>query len=143
MDKYKDPKNTEEITGKLLDSKTHVDVLTVIMDTFPGWVIGLSQKYSEDYRHLQQNWLQVCDKIGTKPTGIVIVDFIDFKNDDYKLLSTFCELMTQSGYCVRRKEEFVACTKCKSAIPTMSIWKKMKGRGLDVPSSWSKKCRKC
>lgn len=140
---YKNPENMVEIQNSLLEAKNHGEVKNIIMETFPEWMLGIISNYCSDYPTFQSNWVTVCDKIGVKPTEIIIVDYFDHNNDDYKLLTYFCEIMTTGGYSVRRKEEFIACSKCGDAIPVLEIWRKMKSVGIQTPLSWSKKCTTC
>lgn len=140
--KYTNPDNFKEIIDSLVEAKTHQDLMDIVQKSFPEWLLGTIKQYSSDYPHLQKNWSIVCDKIGVKPTEIVVVDYIN-SGKDYKLIQAFCELMTTAGYCVRRKEEVIACVKCGDAIPMLELWRKMKKAGLKVPGEWSKKCSSC
>ena len=142
QDKYKNPSNHEEILKKLLEVKTYGEVYEIIKETFPDWIIGHTKKYSTDYPHLQKNWEFLCKKFNTTPKEILIVDYVN-EGPEFKVLNTFCELMTVAGYCIRRKEEFIGCHKCDSAIPVLELWKDLKERGLQVPKNWSKLCVSC
>lgn len=139
---YKDPHNIDNIISKILNTEKHNDIRNIIEETFPSWILGSTDSYCLDYPHLQKNWDHVCDKINTKKTQIVIVDYIN-SDEDHKLIPIFCELMTRFGYCVRRKEEYIGCCNCGKAIPMIEIWKQMKLNGIKTPENWSKKCSNC
>ena len=141
-DKYKNPENKDVIFKKILESKTCGDLYELIKQVYPDWICGNIKSYSKDYPHLQQNWEYVCNKINTKHTEILVVNYIG-KGDDYTLLNTFCELMTTAGFCVRRKEELIGCYVCGLAIPVLELWKEFHTKGLPVPSQWSKQCSNC
>ena len=141
-DLYKDPADMDHVIDRILNTEKHNDVKKIILETFPSWILGTTDSYCLDYPHLQKNWEHVCEKIGVECTRIAIVDFIH-SDEDHKLIPIFCELLTRFGYCVRRKEEYIGCSKCGKVIPMIEIWKQMKTSGLNVPEAWSKKCSSC
>lgn len=141
---YLDPNEDllKNIFESLKNSKTSDEIQNVIETTFPGWLINSTDKYSDDYPTLQNNWLKICDMIDTTPKKIVIVDDIYF-DEKHLLINIFCERMTREGYIVRRKCELQCCEVCKSAIPTFDLYLIMKQKGLSVPKEWRRKCKNC
>lgn len=141
---YLDP--NEDILKNIFDSlkncKSSDEIQNVIENTFPGWLIHGTDKYSDDYPNLQENWLKICNMINTTPKKIVIVDDIYF-DKNHLLINIFCERMTREGYIVRRKCEFQCCEICGCAIPTFNLYLTMKQKGLKVPNEWRRKCKKC
>jgi hypothetical protein len=142
---YVNPVNTNEIIEKIKNGETHDEVVNVITETFPNWIMGWLNEFSSDYPHFQKNWESVCLKTNTKPLRIIIVDKVVFDDPNYSLLRMFCEILTAFGHCVRRKEEFIDCKLCGDALPTPNIYNalKEKGKGLKLPFAWSPKCSTC
>ncbi len=142
---FLNPVNTNEILENVKNAETHDEVVNIITDTFPNWIIGWLKEYSSDYPHFQKNWESVCIKTQTKPLRVIIVNKIVFNDPNYSLLAMFCEILTVFGHSVRRKEEFIECKLCGNAIPTPSVYNalKEKGQGIKIPLAWSPKCYTC
>lgn len=141
---YSNPDNHLQIIEDLKEAKTHTEVLSIITNTFPSWMITYSTQYSDDYPVFTNNWNFVCKRTKSKPLDIVIVDFIDLKNTNFSLLSTFCELLTLFGHSVRRKEEFILCHVCKKCIPAEHVYNQLKERNIEnIPTIWKNLCQNC
>jgi hypothetical protein len=144
MKKYTDPPNIDELVTCFNNlPQDSAEIQKFIETTFPGWIVLSTTHYSPDYPHLQRNWEAICKMNGVTSQKIVIVDYINFNKDEYKLINLMCERMTTSGYAVRRKEEFIYCNKCYGALPIKQIWKDFKDKGIPVCSVWSPNCSKC
>lgn len=143
MSKYINPPNSEEIIDKLKNAENHTQVVDIINNTFPTWILGWPKNYSYDYPEFTRNWKQVCEKINCQPLCIVIVDKISFNDKNYSLLQMFSELLTVFGHSVRVKEEFFECKYCGNILPTQPIYNKLKENKVLVPTSWSMKCSGC
>ena len=114
------------------------DVFDLIQSKYPNWIVDLVDRYSEDYPHLQNNWKKLAEISKMKMNKIVIVE--NFENEDQL---SFAELLSQSGFVVRTKTEFIPCTVCHSAIPTKTIYNKMKENIKQIDFEWNNKCRNC
>lgn len=143
LDKYMDPENKDEILKKIRKAETHSDVVKIINDTFPDWIMGWPKKYSDDYSFFTTNWQDGCEKLNCKPLCIIIVDKIVFHDKNYSVIQMFCELLTLFGHSVRRKEEFFECKFCGKILPTEPIYDGLKKSGALVPQIWSMKCTNC
>lgn len=141
--KYKDPSNVDEIIESLKNAETHKDVVNIINTTFPDWILGWPKRYCIDYPSLKNNWEFICKESNTKPLSVIIVDHLEFKSQDHKLLKVFAEILTVFGHSVRRKEEFIECKYCGDAIPNKNVWKQFKDRKIQCPGFWSLKCQGC
>ena len=142
-DKYANPENTQDILKLISTLPTLGDVKPVLEETFPGWIVGGMPYYSSDYQHLQKNWEMMCKAMSVKPVQIVIVDELYF-DDEHSLLQVFGDIMTQSGFCVRRKEEFFPCKKCGAALPQPGLYDIMKEKGVaSLPNRWFPICTNC
>ena len=129
---------TEEITfNEINELPTMKDVFELIETKYPDWIVDLVDRYSEDYPHLQNNWQTLVNISKTKMQKIVIVE--NFINEEQL---SFAELITHAGYIVRTKAEFVPCSVCRSAIPTQTIYNKMKEH-IKLDFIWTNKCRNC
>jgi hypothetical protein len=140
---FEDPENVEEIIKKVKECETHDEVVKLINETFPGWILGWSKKYSTDYQHFQNNWEFVCKKSGCKPLNVLIVDTIVFNDPKYTLVKLFSELLTVFGHSVRRKEEFIECKICGDALPSEEVFHHLVERMMTKLDCWMVKCRNC
>ena len=140
---YEDPENTQEIIDKVKECSMHDEVIKLINETFPGWILGWPKRYSSDYPHFQYNWDFVCKRSGCKPLSVIIVYKIVFDNPKYTIIKLFCELLTVFGHSVRRKEEFIGCKICGDALPSKEVFFQLVERKATNLDSWMIKCRDC
>ena len=76
MEKFKDPKNSENYNKyfqELLLIKNEEDTLKYCNEYFNGWILYTMDKYSEDYKFLDDNWNFVLNKINPRPNKQKIV----------------------------------------------------------------------
>jgi hypothetical protein len=139
---YQDPENTLEIINNIKSLKTIGEVHHLVLSLYPEWILGNLSSYSLDYSSLQTNWENMCKILAVEPSKILIVDDFEF-DDNTKILCTFSELFTRSGFVVRRKSEIISCGNCGLAIPTPEVYKKMKENNVEVPETWSQNCQNC
>jgi hypothetical protein len=137
------------ILNKLKSATNATEAEEIINEVFPGWLICHLYGYCDDYPHFTTNWEKICDKIGTTPKFIVLVNDIEF-TESPTLKNKICEFLTMYGYCVRRREEFLPCGSCEKAIPCREIWNLLKQHNTNTPNSgivlpevWSNKCVNC
>jgi hypothetical protein len=141
---YVNPENYNEVVEEIKNAEKHDQVIEIINKTFPRWILGWPKRYCQDYPHFQNNWEFVCKKTGCSSLSVIIVDYVDFKSPQYKLIRMFCELLTLFGHSVRRKEEFIGCKVCGDAIPTQKVYKQLLERKvLNIPKVWSLRCKNC
>jgi hypothetical protein len=140
---FQDPENVDEIVEKIKECENHDQVVDLINETFPGWILGWPKRYSVDFPHFQNNWEYVCKKSGTKTLSIIIVDTIVFNDPKYKLVKMFCEILTLFGHSVRRKEEFIGCKVCGDVIPSQMVFQQLVERKVTTLDCWMVKCRGC
>ena len=142
---YSDPENKDEIIEKIRYCKTLKDIETLIIETFPNWIIKFSNKYSNDYPHLQSNWENISKEFKIKNCQIIIVDKVIKENDEkHTLLIIFAELFTRSGFIVRDKDELIVCEVCNAAIPCEETYNMMKEKGIELPiNEWNPYCSEC
>jgi len=147
MDKYKNPPNVQEYIHRFMTLSNKEEKQKFIEDTFPGWFIASSDRYCVDYPHLQLNWEAMCKTHNVQPQKIVIVDEVHFDlkeaEHNHSLLMLICDILTKSGYVIRRKEELTGCEKCQHAMPTQALWCFLKEKSLPVPRVWSSTCSTC
>jgi hypothetical protein len=140
--KFRDTPERENIIDKLKTSASETTSEQIINVYYPDWLKLSTQKYSNDYPHLQKNWQVLCNQFHTTPKRIVLVEEIHFEND-HKILQQVCDFLTQTGYCVRRQEEFVFCSVCGGAIPCVEIYNLLKEKKFPVPQKWRDMCIDC
>lgn len=131
-----------DIIISLSSAKNPKEAEKIIQQHYPNWLILSLDGYSNDYPHLQKNWERLCSDLKVTPRKIVLVNEIVF-GDEQTTLNKICEYMTTQGYVVRRSNEFIACSHCEKAIPSMEIWRLLKEKGFPVPNIWANKCTEC
>jgi hypothetical protein len=141
--KYINPPNHEEIIEDIKNANMHDDVVNIINKTFPSWILGWPPKYCSDYPQFKTNWEYVCSKTNCNTLSVIIVDYFNFNDPQYSLTKLFSEILTMFGHAVRRKEEFIECKYCGSAIPNKEIFQELKKRNIPSPQRWSLKCKDC
>lgn len=143
IDKYIDPYKTPEIVEKLRNCPTVGHVKALVDETFPDWFVTTMEVFCPDYPHLQKNWKTICRMSNTKRAQVMIVDDFSF-DEGHSLVTHFAECFTKAGFAVRRKQEFIPCEKCSSAVPTQIMWHILKEKGnFEIPKIWSAKCVGC
>jgi len=143
MTLYKDPEDVESLLHKLQDAETIDDVIKLTTNTYPDWIIGFIDDFSDDYPHIQRGWSNMCEKIGLKRNKIIIVDDIIF-DTEHTFIIAISECLTRSGFMVRRKSEYIPCNVCKKAVPSYKSWKVMKDNSISgIPSTWKDTCTTC
>ena len=141
--KYRDPNNTKEIIEEIKKCATMGDVNNIITRVFPDWQIAAFSGFCTGYPHLNNNWYNLCSRIGVGPTQVLVVRELSFE-DDHTLLRTFVECLTRAGFAVRRMTDYVPCSKCENiAVPTPQIHELMKEKGIVVPDTNVPICISC
>lgn len=146
MEKKYNDNDYKIIEKKIINAVNHNEVLDIIQTTFPNWIVNCSKKYSDDYKHFQNNWEFVTKKIKKqtktecKPLDIILVNYIDNSN---RIITLFTEILTIFGHSVRRFNEFICCPTCGNCIPNKHIYNQLKERKISVPTQWSSKCSTC
>ena len=117
---------------------TMKDVFDLIEKKYPNWIVEMVDNYSIDYPHMQNNWQTLANHSKTKMQKIIIVECFD--NEEQL---SFAELLTQAGFIVRTKAELIPCSVCRCAIPSQSIYNKMRQHNIQFNFEWNNKCRNC
>ena len=139
---YKDPENVEELIEKIRTFPTIKEIYEFINEIYPTWIIIIISKYCKDYSIFDKNWKDICALNGSKQQAIIIIDDMIFDNE-HKLIGAFAEVLTSTGFVLRRKLEFSYCTKCLDAvIPTEELYNKIKDKN-NIPLKWSSHCINC
>ena len=125
---------------------SEIELLVYVDNLLPEWVEDTTmKKYCDDYTWLTRNWHKLCEVNNTTPKRIVLVSDINFLDESQRglVMRKLCDDLTAIGYVIRRSGEFIACSKCRKAIPCKEIYNLMKEKGAPVPEFWSDKCTKC
>jgi hypothetical protein len=144
--KYKDPENTDEIVKKIFDSPTLKEIEEIINEIFPGWIVCFVGRYSTDYKHLENNWSEILKNSSVSKKMIMMVDFMNENENDenYRLINMFASIYIMSGFAVRTKYEITSCSVCNAALPTESVFNKIKEKNLPLSiEKWDSKCSTC
>jgi hypothetical protein len=140
---YEDPENVESLIEQLKASPTVRDALNVMKNVFPDWWNGQTlDSYSVDYPTLTCNWMGVTTNLKCKPTVIMLVENVEL-DDNHIFTRSMCELLINAGFSVKRNIDYVACLKCKNAIPSKELHAEMKTNNVVVPNQWSHSCISC
>ena len=111
---FTDPANKEEIYSRIQKVTNGTEIYSLVMEVFPDWILEECKNYEPIYSSFSDNWVKVSSKFFQKPRKILIVNQIVFEDPDneYTILKMFCEILTRTGFCVRRKEELKRCNEC-------------------------------
>lgn len=143
FEKYRDPENLEEIKEKIKLCTNLAQVVPLVKEVFPEWIVGEVKGYSEDYYVLTNNWDKTCKQVKTTRQCILIIDDEQFSHETHRLSGLFCEMFTRCGFSVRYAGHIIPCTVCRRAIPTKEIYNLMVENGTRVPKVWSRFCKSC
>lgn len=135
-------KDKTTIIEKLKNAPTFKEILIIIQEVYPNWIIGTLENFSKDYPTLNSNWNKICEDFKVKPAKILLVEEVNF-DEDYKLIRVFSDLLTRMGFNIKHKNHLVSCPKCMSAIPTKICYELMKDNNFDIPEKWSSNCNNC
>lgn len=144
--KYKDPKDVEDIIKKVKECPTLKEIEELINGVFPGWIICFIYRYSNDYKNLENNWNEILKNSSVSKKMIMMIDFMNENETDenYKLINMFASIYIMSGFAVRTKYEITSCSVCNAALPTESVFKKIKEKNLLLSiDKWDSKCSTC
>lgn len=143
--KYKDPPEHAAILTRLIqDVKTIKDVKDLVDEVFPGWIITFLPGFSDDYPHLNRNWLSLCTMNKTHPTQVIIVDNYPNIEGDYTLVGHFSECFSRAGFIVRKMTEYIPCSVCNRALPTEVGYKALQSNNIkDIPGEYRTHCSTC
>ena len=142
QDLFKDPSNVDEIKEQIINCPTVKDVIEIINNVYPYWLVNTIDDYSEDYPHLTKNWEIICEKFQIQKQKIIVVE--DIVNDsEHKLVKFFADYFTSVGCIVRTKCDIIPCIVCNRGIPNEVIYSKMKELEMNIPEKWLAKCVNC
>ena len=149
MSIYEDNENLETILEELKNCHMIEDIMKLVNNYYPTWIVYILDRFSDDYPHLTYNWEHVAKLNNVKKAKIIIVDELNF-GDNFKMLNTVCEILTKSGFLVRDKKDFIKCPVCDGVLVTNSIYHILYkintndgARKIQIPTSWSDKCTGC
>ena len=94
-----------------------MDLLNEIKENNPNWIKYVLDDFSDDYKGLKNNWVEICKMLKTKRKKIIIVENI-FNDENNKKM---CDLLGTSGYCVRTLYDYFPCPICNLALPTKFV----------------------
>jgi len=83
----------------------------------PELIVASGTKFHPQYKHLTDNWNYVCQKLGCQPAKILLLSKYP-ENSDNQFLYYICEMLTNSGFCVRKSEHYGRCLNCGVICPT-------------------------
>lgn len=113
------------------------NILTDIVDKYPGFIVHILDKFTVDYDMFNETWALLCSKhIPAKPTPKNLLLVSSIENSD------LCDMLTEQGYCIRKTTEFQPCDgHCNKAIATPELHTFLVSKGFDV--GWNRYCRDC
>lgn len=129
---YKDSENWESILDLMKTKKTMIEILDLLKETYPGFVVGFMDGYSPEYPHLTEEWEKIVKDIGVKRTQVMIIDNVIF-DENHKLVKNFCECFTRAGFSVKMKMEFIPCSNTGLAVPSELLYHIYKKSNRIVP----------
>ena len=114
------------------------EILAVVNNVIPDWLISQSKKYDKELSKFDENWKKVCKMIGCQKDSIFIVEFSPATpNDpDRKKILELCDHLTKHGNVVRDYRDFELCSECQCVKLTIAASEKLK-------REYSEKCKVC
>lgn len=111
---FTDPENKEEIYSKIQQVTCASEIYSLVNDVFPDWIVDECKDYEPSYSSFRNNWFKVTERFQQDPKRILIVQQVVFEDPEnkYSILRMFSEILTRTGFCVRRKEELKRCDDC-------------------------------
>lgn len=143
-EKYEDPENVTELLKELHTLENMGDISDFISHVYPDWIVTVMKTFCSDYPQLSRNWAKICKDLNVPKAQILIVEEVFSDTEYHSLISHLCELFTRAGFVVRRKREYIPCTRCNNAaIPSQITYKTMKEMNVPVPDMWHDTCKQC
>lgn len=141
---YNDVKNPKKVIQKLKSFKTIKEMLDLIADMYPKWMVAIGEEYCKDYPSLDKSWekFRKENKIKQK-AAILIVSHVPVRDKKQKIIQFMCDTLTYAGFVVRRNQEFTYCRVCNRFMPTKVLYDIMKERKLPVPHRHQLQCVDC
>lgn len=113
------------------------------------WLVGMMDRYSEDYPMLKDQWDGICNYISQKegveitPTQIMIMRGI-FDDGKHHTLKFLCDIFTTMGFSVRNVLELTPCEVCNAALPTLQMYNSLKSQNVqNLPPYRKSTCSTC
>ena len=143
MSLYTDPSNKRDLMNRVKNIYSIPEVISLVTNIFPTWIVHYSPEYAADYPHLTNNWKDICKMCGTTKKQIILVDELTI-DKHHMFISFVTECLTRAGFSVRSVKEFNKCQICDSVIPTVKYWEKMKESNIsNIPTVYTNHCKKC
>ena len=117
MEKYEDTQSREIAVVQIYEAKTIGDIMIIIKEAFPTWIIGFADRYSDNFNMLNENWESICKMCKVSKKKVMIVNPIDILSDKQTCIRRVSEILTRIGYSVRTIKEMYICNKCSLAVP--------------------------
>ena len=130
---YEDPENLGEIIKDIIQMKSVQEILNLLSTVYPTFIKNTVAEYSTDYPHFDINWRGMCATLKVQKAIIILVDIVP-EDDTHILIKTFCEVLTQAGFIVRRYTDFFPCNKCDKLLPSEEIYSKLKEMKIKIDS---------
>lgn len=141
-DKYINPDNVDDIFKKITQAPTLGDLNKLLTTYFPTWIMMNYKEYSDDYPSLTSNWDTLCDQFNAKKQLILLVEECKF-DKEHSLLMVFSDILTRSGFCIRKYHDFLPCKVCNKLIPCKELYELLEMKNVKIPEFWSDKCTLC
>ena len=144
-----DPENLDEIIAILPTLKSMGEIFALIEKVYPKWVLKIADQFSKDYPLFEKNWDTICTENKVSKAKILLVSRINFndeedKDDNFKLIRIFSELLTRAGFVVRDYRDIILCSVCKSVLPTEGMYKTLiQMKVKEIPDKYITICRGC
>ena len=140
---YEDPSDIDNVIKKLMNTPTIGDIKLLCDEHLPGWIVDFMHGYSSDYPRLLENHKKISESLKVEKRGIIIVRHLEM-SPKHKLLNLVADVITRSGFLIRRSTELFACKKCNMAIPTKQLYDILVSVDkIGLPSKWSDTCSIC
>ncbi len=147
---YYDPEDTElrdSIISLLRNTRTLGEVKEIVDERYPGLISGFINKYSDDYKILEENWTKFCIFGEIEKKQIMLLRHGTF-DENSKIVGTIAEIFSRAGFLVRRVYDIVPCDVCGKALISEQAYNVLREKAgprstIKFPEIWSSKCSTC
>lgn len=131
---------SEEFTLHDLHNLTeHEDIMNGLERLLPKWVDYIVDNYAPEYSELTKAWDQLCEKIKTTRSKILIVQYLPMASttDNDRYINTIADILVSKGYLIRRRAELIVCSKTGLALLSEKMYNHFKRHNAFLPAEWS------
>ena len=103
---------------------------------FKDYIKNIGDYYSYNNPHLELNYIRTLQVNKLQRRKIYLVEYMNITDPNYTIITAICERLSQLGYSVKRKNEFIICKKTGKFIIKKKIWEHLKKLQFPIIDEW-------